>query len=83
MMIMIHNKWLDGPCCLQDQPVLHNISALPYLGNQRALCAVSDNPECQLKQLLDSGLAVPFFPWTAATAAMSQGAGGFVRSQMY
>lgn len=58
MMIKICNKWLDGPCCLQkDKPVLHGISASPYVKNQRALCAVSDNPECQLKQLLDS----PFF----------------------
>lgn len=51
-MIKIHDKWLDGPCCLQDKPVLHGISAL----------FMSDNPECQLKQLLYNGLADPIFP---------------------
>lgn len=55
MMVKVGNKWQDGFCCLQkDKPVLHGISALPYLESERALCAVSDNPECQLKQLLDS-----------------------------
>lgn len=55
MVIKMGSKWLDGLHCLQkDKPVLHGISALPYFQNQRALCAVSDNPECQLKQLLDS-----------------------------
>lgn len=40
-MIKMYNKCLDGLCCLQkDKPVLHGISALPYLKNQRALCAV-------------------------------------------
>lgn len=61
-MIKICNKCLDELCCLQeDKPVLHGISALTILKNQRALCAVSDNPECQLKQLMDSWLADPLF----------------------
>lgn len=41
-MIKICNKCLDGPCCLQkNKPVLHGISALPYLKKSKSsVCCV-------------------------------------------
>lgn len=49
------------------------------------LCAMSDNPECQLQQsqLLGQLTGKSFLIWTAAIAAASWGAGRLLSSQIY
>lgn len=84
MMIKIGNKWLDGLCCLQkSKPVLHSISALPTFKIKElcVLCQTIQNANGSCPWTVDRQLL--YFPWTAAITATTQGAGGFLSSQMY